>query len=134
LHHIILKYIILLSSILSVNAALAIPLSSIINNDIQQVEYVEHKQSTISLEVKQVLNEKTENSLNSCESYFDLLGLIRTFDLFETSLSVVETLNTQQQYQIQKSTFLTIFVQLHRKVQQNLYPTDNKISVFKQPY
>jgi hypothetical protein len=39
LQHFIFKLILLFSAILSVNSALAVPLSSIINSDIQQVEY-----------------------------------------------------------------------------------------------
>jgi hypothetical protein len=39
LQHFIFKLILLFSAILSVNSALAVPLSSVINSDIQQVEY-----------------------------------------------------------------------------------------------
>ncbi|NQZ82788.1 MAG: hypothetical protein HRT52_17400 [Colwellia sp.] len=135
MQHIILKFVLFISSVLSVNATLSLPLSSIINSDTQQVEYVEYKQATLSLKLKktpnQILLHKRSTS-KACKSYLCKNRFLDSFNLYEDSLSLIVTLNTQQQYKKQKTILLNIPTrQLHQPHHQTFYQAESKSSTYK---
>jgi hypothetical protein len=133
LQHIILKFVLFISSVLSVNATLSLPLSSIINSDTQQVEYVEHKQATLSLNLEKtpdqtlphkIITYKADKS-HLCKNHF-----LDSFNLYKDSSSLLVTLNTQQQYKKQKTILLNIPTrQLHQSHHQTFYQAKSKLYV-----
>jgi hypothetical protein len=135
LQHIILKFVLFIGSVLSVNATLSLPLSSIINSDTQQVEYVEYKQATISLKLEktpnQILLHKISTS-KACKSYLCKNRFLDSFNLYEDSLSLIVTLNTQQQYKKQKTILLNISTwQLYQAHHQIFSQAESKSSTYK---
>jgi hypothetical protein len=135
LQHIILKFVLFISSVLSVNAALSLPLSSIINSDTQQVEYVEYKQATLSLNLEKKNNQRLFHKIityKACKSYLCQNHFLDSFNLYEDSLSLIVTLNTQQQYKKQKTILLNIPTrQLHQPHHQTFYQAESKSSTYK---
>lgn len=135
MQHIILKFILLISSFLSVNATLSIPLSSIINNDTQQIEYVEYKQATHSLNLEKILDGKLlhkKSTYKACKSYICKNYPLDSFNLYKDSLSLIVTLSTQQQYQKQKIILLNIATrQLHQPSHLTFYQAESKSSAYK---
>ncbi len=135
MQHIILKFVLFISSVLSVNAALSLPLSSIINSDTQQVEYVEYKQATLSLNLEKKPNQRLFHKIityKACKSYLCQNRLLDSFNLYEDSLSLIVTLNTQQQYKKQKTILLSIPTrQLHQSHHQTFYQAESKSSTYK---
>jgi hypothetical protein len=61
LQHIILKFVLFISSVLTVNATLSL----IINSDTQQVEYVKYKQVTLSLNLEKTSNQTLSHNKNN---------------------------------------------------------------------
>lgn len=137
MNHIILKFILLFSSLISINAALAIPLSSIINSDIQQIEYVEHQQLIPSLKLIKTTPQHFLDLLNSQKvskvSFFEN-NLQSNFGLYGESLSLFETISIQQQYQAQTTTFLNIIVRHDLSLRQNLFQAKSPEPAIKKPY
>ena len=135
MQHIILKFILLISSFLSVNATLSIPLSSIINNDTQQIEYVEYKQATHSLHLEKILDGKLlhkNSTYKVCKSYICKNYPLDSFNLYKDSLSLIVTLSTQQQYRIQETILLNIATkQLHQPRHQTFYQAESKSSAYR---
>ena len=135
MQHIILKFILLISSFLSVNATLSIPLSSIINNDTQQIEYVEYKQATHSLNLEKMPDGKLlhkKSTYKTCKSYICKNYPLDSFNLYKDSLSLIVTLNTQQQYRIQETILLNIATrQLHQPLHQTFYQAESKSSAYR---
>lgn len=74
MQHFIFKLILLFSAALSVNAALAVPLSSLINSDIQQVEY---RQTPNYQSLEQLSNVKAHFQLTKNERYKRLPSISR---------------------------------------------------------
>jgi len=72
LQHFIFKLILLFSAILSVNSALAVPLSSVINSDIQHVEY---RQIPAYKSLDKPLTAKNNFQLTKNETYKSKLNL-----------------------------------------------------------
>ena len=135
MQHIILKFFLFIGSVLSVNATLSLPLLSIINSDTQQVEYVEYKQATLSLKLEKTPNQILFHKIStykSCKSYLCKNRFLDSFNLYEDSLSLMVTLNTQQQYKKQKTIILNIPTrQLHQTHQQTFYQAESKSSAHK---
>ena len=126
----ILKIVLFISSILSVNAVFALPLASIINSDIQHVDTVEHNQSIPCLKLNESSDKKLINAVSACElckSYIGIINIVDAFNLYKGSLSFAKTRNVQQQYQIQKMSFLHTFVQHHQQFHQNLFQIEKPL-------
>ena len=135
MQHIILKFVLFISSVLSVNATLSLPLSSIINSDTQQVEYVKYKQATLSLNLEKTTNQTLLHKIctyKTCKSYLCKNRFLDSFNSYEDSLSLIVTLNTQQQYKKQKTILLNIPTkQLHQPHHQTFYEAESKNATYK---
>ena len=92
-----MNFILFISSVLSVNTVTSVPLSSVISNDTQQVEYIDYcieapiliLQKTTEVHLYDVLS-----SLSLNGTYLDIFN--DTFDLHQDSLILVDTLISKQ--------------------------------------
>lgn len=135
LQHYILNLILFISSVLFTSASLSTPLASVINSDTQQVEYVENKQTTISLKLEEILLKVSPNKSDTYsvyQSYIYKSHFLDTFHLYKDSMSLIVTLNTQHQYRRQKTILLKIAPkQLHQQYLQIFSRTESKRSAYK---
>ncbi len=106
--HFILKFILLLSAILSVNSALAVPLSSVIHSDIQQVEYRQAPTYTSlkTLYLAQSHFKLTKNNTYNTQLY--LANFICSHCFSKGLLGNLTATLVKQDYQQQIKTMLTI--------------------------
>lgn len=118
---IFLNFILFFSALFSVNSALALPLSSVIATDTQQVQYIEKRaQSSMLLLQIGVIDESNDQSIdilaysNNHEAYLKKTIIYYRFyiplKLFKQSLSRFESLITRQQHIIQKPLFQQILL------------------------
>jgi len=127
LQNIILNFILFISSVLSVNAVTSVPLSSVISNDTQQVEYIDY-----CIEAPVLILQKTTeahfydvlSSLSINETYLDIFN--DTFDLHQDSLILVDTLISKQKYKIQKQTFQKSITIIHLQFIKTLYQVESE--------
>jgi hypothetical protein len=127
LQNIILNFILFISSVLSVNAVTSVPLSSVISNDTQQVEYIDYciappvliLQKTTEVHLYDVLS-----SLSLNGTYLDIFN--DTFDLHQDSLILVDTLISKQKYKIQKQTFQKSITTIHLQFIKTLYQVESE--------
>lgn len=104
--HFILKFILLLSAVLSVNSALAVPLSSVINSDIQHVEY----RQTPTCTSLNTLSAKVHFQLSKNDIYKQQLYLasfVCSHGLSKGLLGKLTATLIKQEYQQQIMTMLT---------------------------
>lgn len=129
MQNIILNFILFISSVLSVNNVISIPLSSTLSNDTQQVEYVEYSaedpflilQKTTKAHIFQALS-----TLNFNETYLYSDLFHDAFDLHHDSLLLVDTLISRQKYKIQKQTIQKILVTTHQHFIETLYQVESE--------
>jgi len=132
LQNVILKFILLISSVLSINAALAIPLSSVISTDTQQVEYTQ-KRSEISLPNLQKICKKPLTNVfisdNTNETYLYTATFTHffesSFNLYKESLLVVNELTIKQRFQVQKKIIQKVSVNIHLRLNKTLFQTES---------
>ncbi|MFT5297235.1 MAG: hypothetical protein ACI9YH_003266 [Colwellia sp.] len=124
-----MNFILFISSLLSVNAVISVPLSSVISNDTQQVEYIEYcaedplliLQKTPEVQLYEVLNPL---NLSGANLYSDLFH--DAFDLHQHSLIFVDTLISMQKYKIQLQTFQHSAVIVYLKFNKTLYQLESE--------
>lgn len=127
MQNIILNFILFISSVLSVNTVTSVPLSSVISNDTQQVEYIDYcieapiliLQKTTEVHLYDVLS-----SLSLNGTYLDIFN--DTFDLHQDSLILVDTLISKQKYKIQKQTFQKSITTIHLQFIKTLYQVESE--------
>jgi len=127
LQNIILNFILFISSVLSVNTVTSVPLSSVISNDTQQVEYIDYcieapiliLQKTTEVHLYDVLS-----SLSLNGTYLDIFN--DTFDLHQDSLILVDTLISKQKYKIQKQTFQKSITTIRLQFIKTLYQVESE--------
>jgi len=108
LKHLILKFILFFSAALSLNSALAVPLSSVINSDIQQVEY---RQIPVEASLRKVAVAQSFFQLTKSYRYKKQQYLSHFFTLSPyfsiSSLVGLTASRAKQDYQQQSMTMLT---------------------------
>ncbi len=131
MQNIFLKFILLISSIISVNAALAIPLSLVISSDTQQVEYTENRSETLLLAIHECTKKKLADVValdKNSEKTLHKASFIRfvddSFNLYKESSKLINTLEIRQQHIIQKEVFQNVFVLLHFRFVSVLYQVE----------
>jgi hypothetical protein len=137
LQHIFLKFILLFSSVLSVHSALALSLTSIINSDIQLVEYVDHNEKKLSLKLTKTSFQKHINAINACKlckPYIAINCLTASFDLYEESLSFTKTLNAELEFQIQHFIFINVLFLQYQQFYQVAFQAEQPFSAPKNLY
>lgn len=105
--HFFIKFILLLSAVLSVNSALAVPLSAVINSDIQQVEY---RQTPTYTALKKLSVAQSHFKLTKNDSYKKHLYLAKFICSHCFSKGLLGNLTTnlvKQDYQQQIMAMLT---------------------------
>jgi len=132
MQNIFLKLILLLSSVISVNSALAIPLSSVISNDTQQVEYTENRSELSLLAIYKCSKKQFVDFVVSDKNSEVLLHTVpftRFFDdlfnLYKESSMLINTLEIRQKHIIQKEIYQNVFVLLHLRFVSVLYQVEN---------
>jgi len=132
MQNIFLKLILVLSSVISVNSALAIPLSSVISNDTQQVEYTENRSELSLLAIYKCSKKQFADHVVSDQNSEALLltaPFNRFFDdffnLYKESSTLINTLEIRQKYIIQKEIFQNVFVSLHLRFVSVLYQVES---------
>ena len=111
LQQFIVKLILMLSAVLSANSALAVSLSSVINNDTQQVEHGKHYQDNTSFYLVKRRKESPSTQIRKKSIYKEALYLLCLTQLdffYENSLEKLLSTTTQQHYIIQKIAFISI--------------------------
>ena len=129
MQNIILNFILFISSVLSVNGAISVPLSSVISNDTQQVEYIEYcaeDPSLILQKTSEVQFCEALSSLNINRTYLYSDFFHDAFDLHHDSLILVDTLISRQKYKIQKQTFQKFTVTIHLQFIKTLYQVESE--------
>ncbi|NQZ23324.1 MAG: hypothetical protein HRT53_14870 [Colwellia sp.] len=130
--HFFIKFILLLSAVLSVNSALAVPLSSVIDSDIQQVEYRQTPTYTSlnTLSVAKVHFQLAKN--DSYKKQFYLASFICSHCFSKGLLGKLTATRVKQDYQQQIMTMLT-FSSKPQKLLFKLvsHQTENQPSHFK---
>jgi hypothetical protein len=129
LQNIILNFILFISSVLSVNAVISVPLSSLITNDTQQVEYIEYCAEDPLLILQQTTHVQLYEAFNALVIsgtylYSDLFH--DAFDLHHDSLLLVDTLTSRQKYKTQKQTFQKSVVTIHLQFIKTLYQVESE--------
>ena len=132
MQHFIFKLILLLSAVLSVNSALAVPLYSIINSDIQQVEY---RQNPTYKSLDKLSVAKVHFQLSNNDTYYKQLYLssyICSY-CFSKGLLGKFTANSFKQYYQQQSMTILAFSNKPPKLFLRLMPyqTENKPPFYK---
>jgi len=129
LQNIILNFFLLISSILSVNTVISVPLSFVISNDTQQVEYIEYCAEDPLL----ILQQATEvqlyealNPLNLSGTYLYSDFFHDAFDLHHDSLILADTLISRQKYKIQQQTIQKSAVTIHLQFIKTLYQLESE--------
>jgi len=129
LQNIILNIILFISSLLSVNAVISVPLVSVINTDTKQVEYIENNAKPPSLilqKTSEVQLCESLSSLNINRRYLYADWFNNAFDLHQYSLILVETLISRQKYIIQKQTFQNTVVAFHQQFIKTLFLVESE--------
>jgi len=133
LQNIILKFILFISSVLSVNAALAIPLSSVISTDTQQIEYTQQRSAVSLLNLQKISTKAQTNAFisdNSGETYLytaifsDFFDI--SFNLYKESLLVINTRILNQNFKVQKEVIQNVAVNIHLRLNKILFQTENQ--------
>ena len=128
MQNIILNFILFISSVLSINAVISVPLSSVINHDTQQVEYIDYCIEAPLLTLQKTTEVRLNNvftSLSINRTYLDLF--YDTFDLHQDSHILVDTLISKLKYIIQKHTFRKSITTIHLKFIKTLYQVESEI-------
>jgi hypothetical protein len=118
-----------ISSILSVNAIISVPLSSVVSTDTQQVEYIDYRVEDpllILQKIPEVKLHEALSSLNISRTYLYSELFQGIFDLHQYSLLLVDTLISMQKYKIQKQTFQKSVVIVHLKFNKTLYQLESE--------
>ena len=129
MQNIILNFILFISSVLSVNAVISVPLLSVINTDTQQVEYIENNAKNPSLilqKISEVQFREALSSLNINRTYLYSDWFNDAFDLHQYSLILVDTLISRQKYKIQQQTFQKFTVTIHLQFIKTLYQVESE--------
>lgn len=129
MQNIILNFILFISSLVSVNAVISVPLSSVISNDTQQVEYIEYCAEApllILQKTREVQLYKALNALSMSGTYLYSDLFHDAFDLHHDSLILVDTQISRQKYKIQKQTFQKSVVTIHLQFIKTLYQVESE--------
>jgi hypothetical protein len=129
LQNFIIKFIVFIYSILSVNAVITIPLSSVISTETQQVEYIEYLAENplfIIQKTPEGCLSESLSTLNISRTYLYTDLFNNAFDLHHDSLILVDTLRSRQKYKIQKKTFQNTAFTMHKQFIKTFYQVESE--------
>ena len=127
MQNIILNFILFISSLVSVNAVISVPLSSVISNDTQEyIEYCAEAPLLILQKTREVQLYKALNALSMSGTYLYSDLFHDAFDLHHDSLILVDTQISRQKYKIQKQTFQKSVVTIHLQFIKTLYQIESE--------